>query len=147
MVPFLVLIVSFLLFRLAGFAGVAFLRDWVVDLRYALAAMLFLTASAHWRKRRADLVAMVPPALPRPDLIVTITGVLEMAAAVGLLFEQTAPWAGTGLALLLIPMFAANVHAARQKLSIGGRPVTALPMRTAMQVLYILAALAAAWGS
>ena len=146
MVPFVVLIVSFLVFWLVGFAGITFFRPWVIDLRFALAAMLFLTASAHWGKRRADLVAMVPPSLPRPDIIVTITGILEIAAAVGLLFPQTARWAGTGLALLLIPMFAANVHAARQKLSIGGTPVTALPMRTAMQVVFILAALAAAWG-
>jgi uncharacterized membrane protein len=146
MVPFLVLVVSFVVFCLAGFAGVAFFRDWVTDLRFALAAMLFLTASAHWGRRRKDLVAMVPPSLPRPDAIVTITGVLEIAAAAGLLFARTAPWAGTGIALLFIPMFAANIHAARQKLSIGGTPVTALPMRAAMQVLYIAVALTAAWG-
>jgi len=145
-VPFLVLVVSFLLFLLAGFAGIGFLRHWVIDLRYALAAMLFLTASAHWGRRRADLIAMVPPVLPRPEIIVTITGILEIAVALGLLSERIAPWAGTGVALLFIPMFAANIYAARGKLSIGGRPVTTLPLRATMQVVYILSALAAAWG-
>ena len=147
MVPFFTLVASFLLFGLAGFGGISFFRDWVIDLRYALAAMLFLTASAHWGRRRTDLIAMVPPVFPRPDVIVTITGILEIAAAVGLLFERTARWAGTGVALLFVPMFAANIHAARQKLSIGGTPVTPLPMRTAMQCVYIAVALAAAWGA
>jgi len=34
-------------------------------------------------------------------------------------------------------MFPANVYAARSGAELGGRPVTPLPMRTAMQVLYV----------
>jgi uncharacterized membrane protein len=96
--------------------------------------MLFLTASAHWGSRRTDLVAMVPTTFPRPDVIVTLTGMLEIAAAVGLLFDRTAQWAGTGAALLFVPMFVANIHAARERLSIRDTPVTPLPIRTAMQI-------------
>lgn len=75
---------------------------------------------------------MVPAWIPRPELAVTLTGVLELLGAVGLLVPATSPFAG-GLALLLVALFPANVHAARAALSIGGRPVTLLPARSAMQ--------------
>jgi len=86
---------------------------------------------------------MVPAAFPRADLIVTITGVLEILGAVGLLVPATYRVAAICLALLLLAMFPANVSAARRKLTIGGKPVAGLPVRTLLQVVFI-AALAAA---
>src|SRR5262245_2674855 len=80
---------------------------WWTALRIALAAMFLLTASAHWGKRRADLIRMVPAAFSRPDLLVTITGICEIAGAIGLLIPGLAPIAAIGLALLLIAMFPA----------------------------------------
>jgi hypothetical protein len=62
MVPLIVLVISFAGFRLAGL-GVAYFADWQNALRAALAVMFFLTASAHWRKRRSDLIRMVRQAL------------------------------------------------------------------------------------
>jgi len=50
-------------------------------LRLALSGMFLLTASAHWGKRRPDLIRMVPSVFPRPDLLVTFTGVLEILGA------------------------------------------------------------------
>jgi uncharacterized membrane protein len=70
-------------------------------LRIALAMMFLLTASAHWGRRRADLVRMVPAAFPNPELMVTVTGLAEIAGAVGLLLPGTARWAAVGLAALL----------------------------------------------
>jgi hypothetical protein len=40
-------------------------------------------------------------------------------------------------------MFPANVRAARQRLVIGGRPVTPLPLRTLLQIFFIAALVAA----
>jgi len=74
MAPLIVLVVSALLFGLAGRTGVAAFRDLGFVLRAALGVMFLFTASAHWGKRRPDLIRMVPPALPRPDRLVTITG-------------------------------------------------------------------------
>ena len=91
MAPLIVLVVSALLFWLAGETGVvAAFRDLGLVLRAALGVMFLLTASAHWGKRRGDLVRMVPPALPRPDLFVTFTGVLEILGATGLFVPITA---------------------------------------------------------
>src|SRR5437667_498807 len=104
-IPFLVLLTSTLVLSGIGAAGVAVLDGWIPCLRGGLAAMFLLTASAHWGKRRPDLIGMVPPALPRPDLIVTMTGLFEILGAIGLLFPATASAAAVCLAGLLIAMF------------------------------------------
>src|SRR2546425_683145 len=119
------------------------LDSWIICLRGGLAAMFLLTASAHWGKRRPDLIGMVPSAFPRPDLIVTMTGLLEILGAVGLLFPATASVAAVFLAGLLIAMFPANVRAALQGLTIGGKTATRLPLRTFLQIVFIAALLAA----
>ncbi|MEU4511079.1 hypothetical protein AB0G05_16430 [Nonomuraea wenchangensis] len=43
-----------------------------------------------------------------------------------------------------VAMFPANVSAARRGLTLAGKPVTPLPVRTALQVLFVGAAVAAA---
>jgi uncharacterized membrane protein len=136
MVPLIVLTGVFVVCLALGAAGVTAL-DWNLSLRIALAAMFSLTASAHWGRMRKDLVAMVPPVFPRPDLLVTLTGILELLGAVGLLYPRTIKFAAIGLALLMVAMFPANVYAARNRLTLRGRPATSLAPRTAMQVLFI----------
>jgi uncharacterized membrane protein len=143
MAPFIVLVGSFVLLRLAGWVGVDALDETSLPLRISVAAMFLLTATAHWGKKRPDLIRMVPAWMPRPDLAVTLTGILEIAGAIGLLVPATAPYAAVGLALLLIAMFPANVHAARANLALGGRPVTPLPQRTVLQLVFVSAVLAA----
>jgi uncharacterized membrane protein len=139
MQPLIVLVTVFLLLVLP--------LGWWTALRIALAAMFLLGASAHWGKRRADLIRMVPAALPRPDLLVTITGICEILGAVGLLIPRVAPTAALGLTLLLIALFPANVRAARQAITIGGRNATPLPARTAIQVVFMTATIAVIVGA
>lgn len=136
---------TFALLRLTGVLGWSLFDSWHHALRGALAAMFCLTASAHWGKRRPDLVRMVPPWFPRPELLVTATGVLEILGAIGLLIPATAKLAALCLALLLTALFPANIHAARQHLTIGGRPVPAMPLRTVLQIVFLAALLAVAW--
>jgi uncharacterized membrane protein len=146
MAPFVALVGSLSLFLLLGAVGVTPLADGHLALRLALAVMFLLTGSAHWGRRRPDLVRMVPPSFPHPGLLVTVTGVLELAGAVGLLIAPLARPAAAGLALLMVAMFPANVHAARAGLTIGGRPVTSLGPRALLQVLFIAAAVAVVVG-
>jgi uncharacterized membrane protein len=143
MIPFIVLVISTLVLRVIGVAGVTLLNGWTLCLRGGLALMFGLTASAHWGERRGELVAMVPRVFPRPDLIVSATGVLEIFGAVGLLIPAFAPVAAACLAMLLVSLFPANIRAAREGLTIGGRPATALPLRTVLQLAFIVAVLAA----
>lgn len=68
MAPFFVLVIAAAAFWFAGRAGEVAFQDPGFVLRAALGIMFFLTASAHWGKRRPDLIRMVPPAFPRPEL-------------------------------------------------------------------------------
>lgn len=139
MAPFIVLIGSFLFFRLIGLFGFAYVNGWEPSLRIAVVLMFLFAASAHWGKRRPDLIKMVPPAFPKPGLIVTITGILEIIGAIGLLIPITSSLAAAGLALLLIAMFPANIYAARKGSSMGGKPITSLFPRTIIQIIFITA--------
>ena len=136
MQPFLLLV--------ASFALLIFPLGWWSALRVALAVMFLFTASAHWGRRRGDLVRMVPSVFPRPDVLVTVTGVLEIIGALGLLVSSLAPYAAIGLTLLLIAIFPANVRAAQQRLTIGGRAATPLVLRAAIQLIFLAATLTVA---
>ncbi len=78
-----------------------------------------------------------------PDVLVTVTGVCEILGAIGLMIPSVAPCSAAGLSLMLLAMFPANVHAARERLAIGGRPVTRLGLRAAIQVVFVSAPLCA----
>jgi len=119
---------------------------WWDALRVALAMMFLMTASAHWGRRRADLIRMVPQAFPRPDLMVSLTGLFEVVGALGLLAKPVAAYAALGLTLLLLGIFPANVRAAREHLTIGGRQATPLVWRTAIQIIFLTATVAVGLG-
>ncbi|MDQ6422021.1 DoxX family protein [Paenibacillus sp. LHD-117] len=139
MIPFYVLVTSFILFNALGLFGVPLWDEWQESLRYAIGAMFLLTASAHWGKRRTDLIAMVPSAIPNPSAAVTVTGIMEIVGAVGIILPRVSLISAIGLTCLLVFMFPANVYAARMKLSIGGRPVPSLWQRTLLQIFFIIA--------
>ena len=82
---------------------------------------------------------MVPPFFTRPDVLVSLTGVLEILGAVGLMIPAAARSAAVGLALLLVTVFPANIHAARKRLTIGGREVESLAPRTVLQLVFLAA--------
>ena len=137
MAPLIVLAVVTLLARALGQAGVTPLRDWAASVRAGLAAMLLFTAAAHFNSMRPDLVAMVPPFVPNPELMVTITGVCEVLGAVGLLVPRTRRIAALALIVFLVAVLPANIHAAQTGLTLRGAPVTPLLPRVALQVLFI----------
>ena len=140
MEPLVVLVVVTAMLLGLGALGVRRLRPGLVALRGGLAAMFTMTASAHFVGLRDQLVAMVPPVLPAPELLVTITGLLEFAGAAGLLWARTAPWAAGGLSALLVGMFPANVHWA-----LSGRAsdfAETLWPRTGLQLIFLAATVA-----
>jgi uncharacterized membrane protein len=84
----------------------------------------------------------VPPALPAAGLLVTVTGVLELAGAAGLLWRRSAAVSAAGLTALLVAVFPANVYAALADLQFDGEPAADLPLRAGLQVIYLAAAVA-----
>lgn len=139
MAPLIVMLVAWVAFRGIGAAGVFAAADsWTGSLRFSLVALFAFTALSHFLPRtRPDLVRMVPPNFPSPGLLVTITGLLEALGAVGLLIPATVRAAAYCLILLLVAMFPANVHAARQRLLIAGRPAPPLIARVPLQLFWI----------
>lgn len=144
MIPVVVLVISFVVFRLTGF-GAAYFANWQNALRAALGVMFLLTASAHWGKRRPDLLLMVPRALGDAGRWVTLTGVAEILIAVGLQIPGAAPPVAGSAAVMLVCIFPANIKAAREGLTIGGRPVPGAGVRFMIQMAFLAALAAAAW--
>jgi uncharacterized membrane protein len=84
-----------------------------------------------------DLARMIPSYFPQPLLLVHTTGVLELLGAAGLLIPQFRRLAGLCLIALLVGMFVANLNAAKQGVTLRGKPATPLWLRAPMQVLFI----------
>jgi uncharacterized membrane protein len=137
MVVVLVLFGSWLLLRGVGALGVPALATWHDSVRYALAVMFVSTGVAHFNKLKHDLARMIPAFFPQPMLIVYTTGVCEFLGAAGLLVPRFRMLAGICLIMLLLGMFIANVNAALKGMTLGGKPVTPLWLRTPMQVMFI----------
>lgn len=137
MAPLIVLIVATALARLAGQLGARPLRDWAAATRVGLAVMFCFTAAAHFNSMRPDLIRMVPPAVPNPGLMVTFTGLCEIAGAIGLLVPRTRRIAAVALIVFLLAVLPANIHAALSGVTLRGAPPTPLVPRIALQLLFI----------
>ncbi len=139
MAPLVVLVVIAGLGRFIGWLGnLGWLDSWPQAAALGLAAMFALTSSAHFiQPKRGALVAMVPPQLSNPARWVTLTGLLEIGGAIGLLIPSVAKLAAAGLILLLVVIFPANIHAAQVDTGIKTMP---LPLRTVVQLIFLGAA-------
>jgi uncharacterized membrane protein len=107
-------------------------------LRYALAVMFLFTGATHFLPAtRPELIRMVPPVLPFPEHLVTLTGILEIAGAVGLLIPSLTSLAAYCLAALLVAMFPANAYAAIAGIEFAGREASPLVWRLPLQLFWI----------
>ena len=138
MITLVILAAGVFLSKILGLLGVEALDSWVVATRLGLALMFLFTASAHFTSMRHDLTRMVPPWMPRPGTVVVLTGFCEILGALGLLLPPTRTAAAVAPVVFLIAVFPANVHAARAKVTLRGKPATGLPLRLPMQILFIV---------
>ena len=144
MAPLITLLAGSVAARIVGWLGVDYVDTWVKAIAVGLAAMFVLTGVAHFvPPLRDNLIAIVPPQLPAPGLLVSITGVLEFLGAVGLLVPVTRVAAAVCLLLLMLAMFPANIYAARMP-NPPKSMTTQLPLRTAEEVVYLAAAVVVA---
>jgi len=146
MAPLIALLMGSIAARIAGWLGVGYANSWTAAIAVGLAAMFVLTGVAHFAPAmRRNLIAIVPPRLPAPGLLVTVTGVLELLGAAGLLLPATRVAAAVCLLALMLAMFPANVYASR----IPNPPTsmtTRLSLRSAVEVVFLAAAVAVAVG-
>lgn len=91
----------------------------------ALLALIYLIAGyAHLAKPRGFL-AITPDWVPNPELVVTLTGIAEIAGAIGLMIPTALigwarPAAGIGLALYALCVWPANINHAINDIPLGG---------------------------
>ena len=146
MAPLIALVVGTLAARLIGWLGVDYVSSWPSAIAVGLALMFVVTGIAHFvDPLRSDLIAIVPPQLPTPALLVTVTGVLEFLGAAGLLYSPTRAAAAAALGVLMLTMFPANVYASRMP-NPPKSMTTALPLRTVEQIVFVGAALVVGLG-
>jgi len=133
--------------RLVGWLGVDYVGSWPQAVAVGLAAMFAMTGVAHFvPAMRRDMIAIVPPGLPAAGLLVTITGVLEMLGAGGLMYPPTRVAAAGCLFVLMLAMFPANIYAARMP-NPPKSMTSRLNVRTVQEIAYLAAAVVVGLGS
>jgi len=86
-------------------------------LQWLLAVFMTAAGIGHF-VRPALYVALIPPFLPAPELLVYASGVAETACGILLMVPRTRRWAAWGLVATLIAIYPANIyHAASGGLS------------------------------
>jgi uncharacterized membrane protein len=80
--------------------------------RVLFAASFIFVGVSHFT-RRDFFITIVPPYLPRPELLVDVSGAAEILLGALLMVPRTARLAGWGLFALLIAVFPANLHMAQ----------------------------------
>ncbi len=76
----------------------------------ALLALLFATSAVLHFTLPTQYASVVPPWLPAHGLLVLVSGIAELAGAMGLLWAPVRRSAGLGLLLLCVAVFPANVQ-------------------------------------
>jgi uncharacterized membrane protein len=109
-------------------------------------AAIPLLASAillHFMRTNAS-ASIIPPAFPAHSFLVLLTGVLEIAGAIGLFIPVLRRQAAFSIAVMMVAVFPANVYAAGK--IIDGLPMPGVPLRTFMQMVYVVLVLLAGYG-
>jgi len=138
MAPLIVLIASFI----ALFAGNRFLLGGRFSIsligRLSMAAMLLVTGVAHFTST-GPMVEMMPDIMPLKRELVYFTGVCELAAVVGLVWNRTSRLASILLIVFFIAILPANIAGSLKQVNFGGMEYGAayLFFRVPLQVLFI----------
>lgn len=140
MKPLIVLIATWIiaLFILKGYKGS---YEWAFAGRIALAVMLLFTSIAHF-VYSDGMTGMIPHSVPFKTELVYLTGVIEIAAAIGILIPSMQVLTGWLLIVFLILILPANISAAfrhmdYQKGTTDGNGPMYLFFRIPLQILFI----------
>lgn len=104
-----------------------------------LASMGFATSGVLHLVRPEIFLRIVPPMLPAPGMLVFVSGVAEIAGAIGLWVPPLQRAAGIGLIALLIAVFPANIYMAVAHDKFAQFPQWALWARLPLQGVFIWA--------
>ncbi|MFM2100520.1 MAG: hypothetical protein RLZZ366_2059 [Pseudomonadota bacterium] len=87
--------------------------------RVLLAILYLLVGIAHVRSP-AGFIQITPEWVPYPAQVILISGLCEIAGAIGLMVPRLRYAAGIGLALYAVVVFPANIKHAIEGIAVGG---------------------------
>lgn len=141
MKPFFVLLAAF---AISLVALKIFKSQWNLAFagKIAMSVMLLFTAIAHFAFQKG-MAMMLPAFIPFKKAVVYATGVIEIAAAIGLLIQGWQTATGWWLIIFFILVLPANIYAAMHKVDyqkgdLQGKGLTYLWLRVPLQIIYIL---------
>ncbi len=138
MAPLVILLATFLVlylldrFALGGRLGMSFIG------RASMAVMLLVTGISHFTNPE-PMVAMMPEFMPAKLEMVYFTGVLELLAIPGLLWQRTAKLTSILLIVFFISILPANIAGSLKSVNFGGMEYGPLYLlfRIPLQMLFI----------
>jgi len=137
MAPLIVQLVAWLVLRAIGWLGPAGLNSWRDSGRVSMAVLFLFTGVMHFSPMKEDMRAMIPPPLPQELWVVYLSGLLEIAGAIGLLTPGLRRIAGIALILFLLAVLPANIYAALHDVPLRGQPPTPLGFRVLLQFFWV----------
>lgn len=110
----------------------------IICLRWLL-AIGFIAAGANHFRDPDFYLAIMPPYMPWPGLMVAFSGLCEIAGGIGILIPSTRRLAGYGLIALLVAVFPANLFMAVSGVQPAGvhLPEWSLWARLPLQLVFI----------
>lgn len=108
-------------------------------LRWCISAF-FVGVGTHHFVDPAPYLAIVPPYLPRPLLLVHVSGFFEILGGVGLCISATRRSAAWGLIALLVAVYPANIHMLVNEVYLPDMPKEKWLLWLRMPLQFILAA-------
>jgi uncharacterized membrane protein len=140
MKPLLVLLISFG-FTILSMKIFNHHNDLALAASIAMSLMLLFTASGHFAFPRGMM--MIPAFIPFRLVLVYITGIIEIIAAIGLQIESLRNLTAVLLIIFLILVLPANIYAAAkhidyQKVGDNGKGLYYLWFRIPLQILFII---------
>jgi uncharacterized membrane protein len=139
-----VLLVLLISFAVGLLATKNFQHDWnfIFAGNAAMSVMLLFTAIGHFVYSRG-MAMMMPGFIPFKTALVYLTGLIEIAAAIGLLILSTRHITAFMLIIFFIAILPANINAAIHKVDLqkgtyGGAGINYLWFRVPLQIFFIL---------
>lgn len=141
MIPLIVLITVFIV---SIFAIKIFTGKYKLSLsgRIAMSVMLVFTAIAHFAYTEG-MAMMLPEFIPYKNFVVYFTGIVELAAAIGLLLPKYKKLTAWLLIIFFVLILPANIYAAMHQVNYqtgnyDGKGLDYLWLRIPVQIFYIV---------
>ena len=143
-IPILLLVLTILVFFGLGRGGYRCFGVSQTVLRVIVALPLLVSGVLLHFFRVHATASIIPPAFPAHVFLALLTGVFEIAGAVGLFVPRFRRPAAFWIAVMMVAILPANVFAAGK---VGeGIAMPGVVVRTAMQMVYIVLVLLAGYG-